>query len=128
MAQLDENAVGGAVQRLEAARAAGMARLAQRLADQGLLREDVTTERAADVLWLLAQLRRLRRPLPPGAGLSLDDNRQTSSRCLRERQSLPLLSGAAAEARRHGPAQRREAATRASLGAVGVAGAEKSTG
>ena len=53
MAQLDANAVGGAVQRLDAARAAGMARLAERLAAAGLLRPDVSEEDAAHVLWLL---------------------------------------------------------------------------
>jgi AcrR family transcriptional regulator len=52
-AQLDANAVGGAVQRLDAARAAGMARLAARVAAAGLLRDDVTPEEAAHVLWLL---------------------------------------------------------------------------
>ena len=53
MAQLDANAVGGAVQRLEAGRAEGMTRLAGRLAAQDLLRPDVTPEEAAHVLWLL---------------------------------------------------------------------------
>ena len=42
MAQLDEHAVGGAVHALEEARAEGMARLAERLAEQGLLRAGVT--------------------------------------------------------------------------------------
>jgi AcrR family transcriptional regulator len=54
MAQLDASAVGGAVQRLEDARAKGMARLAQRLAEQDLLRPGVTVEDAADLLWLLS--------------------------------------------------------------------------
>ena len=53
MAQLDANAVGGAVQRLEAGRAEGMTRSAARLAAQDLLRSDVTPEEAAHVLWLL---------------------------------------------------------------------------
>ena len=38
----------------EQRRAAGMSRLAGRLAEQQLLRPDVTPERAADVIWLLA--------------------------------------------------------------------------
>jgi AcrR family transcriptional regulator len=53
MALLDANAVGGAIQRMEQGRAGGMARLAQRLADQEALRTDVTPGQAADLLWLL---------------------------------------------------------------------------
>jgi AcrR family transcriptional regulator len=53
MAQLDAAAVGGAIQRMEQGRAGGMARLAQRLADQEALRADVTAGQAADLLWLL---------------------------------------------------------------------------
>lgn len=53
MALLDADAVGGAVQRMEQGRSSGMAYLAQRLADQGVLRPDVTADQAADLLWLL---------------------------------------------------------------------------
>jgi AcrR family transcriptional regulator len=53
MALLDAAAVGGAIQRMEQGRAGGMARLAQRLADQQALRADVTAGQAADLLWLL---------------------------------------------------------------------------
>lgn len=53
MALLDEDAVGGAVQRMEKGRAGGMAYLAQRLAQQGILRPDVTADQAADLLWVL---------------------------------------------------------------------------
>ena len=53
MALLDATAVGGSVQRMEQGRAAGMGRLAQRLADQDALRPDVTSGQAADLLWLL---------------------------------------------------------------------------
>ncbi|GAA3732214.1 hypothetical protein GCM10022225_12700 [Plantactinospora mayteni] len=53
MAQLDAAAVGGATQRLEQGRASGMAHLAQRLADHGALRPDVTVDHATDLLWLL---------------------------------------------------------------------------
>jgi AcrR family transcriptional regulator len=53
MALLDATAVGGAIARMEQGRADGMARLAQRLADQGALRADVTAGQAADLLWLL---------------------------------------------------------------------------
>ena len=53
MALLDAAAAGGAMHRMEQGRADGMARLAQRLADQGALRGDVTPAQAADLLWLL---------------------------------------------------------------------------
>ncbi|ULR51517.1 TetR/AcrR family transcriptional regulator [Streptomyces deccanensis] len=54
MALLDSAAVGGAVERMEQRRAAGMAHLAGRLAEQDLLRPDTTVDRATDVLWLLS--------------------------------------------------------------------------
>ncbi|MFF3248630.1 TetR/AcrR family transcriptional regulator [Streptomyces sp. NPDC002870] len=53
MALLDAAAVGGAIQRLEQGRAAGMAHLAQRLAEQGALRPDTTADQASDILWLI---------------------------------------------------------------------------
>ena len=53
MAQLDSDAVGGAVARVEEDRAGGMRHLAQRLAEQKALRADVTADQAADLLWLL---------------------------------------------------------------------------
>jgi AcrR family transcriptional regulator len=53
MALLDAAAVGGAIQRMEQGRARGMAHLAQRLAEQGMLRPDVTADQATDLLWLL---------------------------------------------------------------------------
>ncbi len=52
MAQLDEHAVGGAVHRLEEARARGMARMAERLGDQGLLRDGVTVADANSLIWM----------------------------------------------------------------------------
>jgi AcrR family transcriptional regulator len=54
MAQLDADAVGGAVARIEENRAGGIAHLASRLAEQDELRPGVSVEDAADVLWLLA--------------------------------------------------------------------------
>jgi AcrR family transcriptional regulator len=54
MAQLDADAVGGAIARIEENRAGGMAHLAQRLAGQEVLRPGVTVGQAADLLWLLA--------------------------------------------------------------------------
>jgi AcrR family transcriptional regulator len=53
MAQLDADAVGGAVRTLDEGRAAGMAVQAQRLAEQGILRADVTVDAATDLLCLL---------------------------------------------------------------------------
>ena len=53
MAQLDPDAVGGAMQRGEQRRAEGMADLARRLAEQDALRAGVTAEAAADLLWVL---------------------------------------------------------------------------
>ena len=52
-AALDPEAVAGAIQRIEQARAGGMAHLAGRLAEQGLLRPEVSVDEAADVLWTL---------------------------------------------------------------------------
>jgi AcrR family transcriptional regulator len=53
MAQLDEQAVGGVVLRMDAERSAGMTRLAERLAEQGVLREGLSLEHAEHVLWML---------------------------------------------------------------------------
>jgi AcrR family transcriptional regulator len=52
-AQLDDQAVGGAVRRWEAERAAGMARLARRLREAGALRAGVAVEQAENTLWVL---------------------------------------------------------------------------
>jgi len=53
MAQLDPASVENAVERMVQDRAGGMTRLAQRLADQGVLREDTSVEDAAHILWVL---------------------------------------------------------------------------
>jgi AcrR family transcriptional regulator len=53
MAQLDADAVGGAVQKMDEGRAGGMAAQARRLAEQGVLRPDVTVDAATDLLCLL---------------------------------------------------------------------------
>ena len=70
MALLDAAAVGGAIQRMERRRSSGMAHLAQGLADQQVLHEDVTVEQATDLLWLLTSfdsfdLLHTGRSLPP---------------------------------------------------------------
>jgi AcrR family transcriptional regulator len=71
MARLDEQAVGGAVGRKEEERAAGMSRLAGRLAEQGVLREDLGVEDAEHLLWVLASFESFD-SLYTGRGLSLD--------------------------------------------------------
>jgi len=53
MAQLDGEAVGGAIATKEEERAFGMKRLAGRLAEQGVLRDDLSVEDAERVLWVL---------------------------------------------------------------------------
>jgi AcrR family transcriptional regulator len=53
MAELDPDAVGGAMQRSEERRARGMLRLARRLAKEGLLQEGLGAKRAADRLWVI---------------------------------------------------------------------------
>ena len=54
MSALDPDSVGGAIVRQEERRWGGMQHVARRLAEQGELRDDVTVEEAADVLWMLA--------------------------------------------------------------------------
>ena len=53
MAQLDPTSVGSTVQRMVDERSGGMAHLARRLADDGLLRPDLSEEDATHVLWVL---------------------------------------------------------------------------
>jgi AcrR family transcriptional regulator len=72
MATLDPGAVGGAVQRSEQRRARGMARLARRLAEQGVLRPDVTVDEAAHLLWVLTSFDGFDL-LYTGRGLSTDE-------------------------------------------------------
>ncbi|MGH3876950.1 MAG: TetR/AcrR family transcriptional regulator [Actinophytocola sp.] len=52
-AALDQEVLSGAIGRIEQNRAGGMAHLARRLAEQDVLRPDVTVDQAADLLWLL---------------------------------------------------------------------------
>jgi AcrR family transcriptional regulator len=53
MARLDPDGLGPAVALMEQERAGGMAHVAQRLHDQGVLLPELTVEEAADVLWVL---------------------------------------------------------------------------
>jgi AcrR family transcriptional regulator len=52
MAQLDPEAVGGAIRRSEERRAEGMAWLSGRLREQGYLRPGVSAKDAAHILWI----------------------------------------------------------------------------
>jgi len=72
MSALDRDSVGGAIARLEQRRWGGMRYLAERLAEQDVLRPDVTVEQAADVLWLLAGFPSFD-ALHTGRGLSVDE-------------------------------------------------------
>ena len=54
MAQVDPTALGGSIARMEDGRNRGMHLLAQRLADEGLLRDGSDTSQAADLLWLMS--------------------------------------------------------------------------
>ncbi|MFC9767593.1 TetR/AcrR family transcriptional regulator [Rhodococcus jostii] len=76
MAQLDVDAVGGAIARIEENRAGGMAHLAQRLAEQEVLRPEVTVDEAADLLWLLASFDSFDQ-LYTGRNLPVDDVSRT---------------------------------------------------
>ena len=71
MAQLDQDAVGGAVERWEEERAAGMARIAAQLHEQGHLRAGVSVEEANDVLWVITSFESFDL-LYSGRGLPLD--------------------------------------------------------
>jgi AcrR family transcriptional regulator len=71
MAQLDEEAVGGVVRRMDAERANGMTRLAGRLAEQGVLRPGLSVEDAEHVLWVLTSFESFD-ALFTGRGLSID--------------------------------------------------------
>jgi AcrR family transcriptional regulator len=72
MAQLDERAVGDAVRKREESRAAGMARLAGRLAEQDLLRPGVSVEDAEHILWVLTSFESFDL-LYTGRGLSTEE-------------------------------------------------------
>jgi AcrR family transcriptional regulator len=72
MNHVDPASVGGAVQRMETKRAGGMRYLAQRLAEDSVLRNDVTVNKAVDVLWVLCSFETFD-ALYASRGKSLDD-------------------------------------------------------
>jgi AcrR family transcriptional regulator len=71
MARLDPDSVGGAVDKKESNRRGGMTYLAQRLAEDGALRDDVTEDQAADLLWVLCSFEAFDL-LHTGRGMSVD--------------------------------------------------------
>jgi AcrR family transcriptional regulator len=99
MAQLDEQAVGGVVRRMDEERATAMARLARRLAEQGVLRRGLRVEDADDLLWMLTSFESFD-ALHAGRGLSTDGTIEllidTAERALYEE---PYRAGAAARSR-----------------------------
>ena len=76
MAQLDPDSVGGAVVKMNKERSGGMAHVARRLSDDGLLRSDVTVDDATNVLWMLCSFESFD-SLHTGRGLSVDDTIDT---------------------------------------------------
>jgi AcrR family transcriptional regulator len=72
MSSLDPESVGGAMNRLEVRRWGGMLHLARRLAEQDVLRSDLTIEDAANVLWVLASFGSFD-ALYSGRGMSADE-------------------------------------------------------
>ncbi|MGH3505702.1 MAG: TetR/AcrR family transcriptional regulator [Nocardioidaceae bacterium] len=71
MSRLDPDLVGGAVEKKEQSRRGGMAHLARRLADEGVLRDDVTAGDAEDLLWMLCSFEAFDH-LHSGCGLPVD--------------------------------------------------------
>jgi AcrR family transcriptional regulator len=72
MNHLDPASAGGAVERMKQRRAGGMAYLAKRLAEDSVLRDDVTIEQAVDLLWVLCSFETFD-ALYTGRGKSLDE-------------------------------------------------------
>jgi AcrR family transcriptional regulator len=88
MAQLDPEAVGGAVSRWEEERAAAMTRIAGQLHEQGHLRPGVAAREANDVLWVITSFESFDL-LYTGRGLPLD----TVVERLTETAERALLNG-----------------------------------
>lgn len=71
LGRIDPDAVGGALQRIDAERAGGIEHLARRLSEDGLLREDISVDEAANVLWVLSSFESFD-ALTTGRGLSTE--------------------------------------------------------
>ena len=76
MSRLDSDAVGGAIERIEARRAEGMEWASKRLAKQRQLKPGVSAKRAAHLLWLAASFEAFDL-LYTGRGLSADETART---------------------------------------------------
>jgi AcrR family transcriptional regulator len=72
MSRLDPGSLGGAVDRMEERRRGGMEYLGQRLAEDGMLRDDVTADQAVDLLWMLCSFEAFDL-LHTGRGMPVDD-------------------------------------------------------
>ncbi len=72
MAQLDPESVGRVMRRSEQERSGGMAHLARRLAEDGVLRDDVSVDEAETVLWMLCSFESFD-VLYSGRGLTVDE-------------------------------------------------------
>lgn len=72
MSRIDPDSLAGAVDEKERNRSGGMAHLAQRLSDQGALRSHISTDYAADLLWMLCSFEAFDL-LHTGRGMSVDD-------------------------------------------------------
>lgn len=70
-ARLDPDAVGQVIEKSESDRKRGMKHLAKRLAEDGYLRDDLTVEKASDLLWVLGSFDAFYL-LHAGRGLSVD--------------------------------------------------------
>jgi AcrR family transcriptional regulator len=71
MNHIDPASLGGAVERMEQRRAGGMAYLARRLAEDSVLRDDITVKQAEDLLWMLCSFETFD-ALYTARGMSLD--------------------------------------------------------
>ncbi|HEY5857139.1 MAG TPA: TetR/AcrR family transcriptional regulator [Aldersonia sp.] len=72
MDRIDPASAGEAVRSMEADRRAGVAHLASRLAEAAVLRDDVSTDWATDMLWILTSFESLDLLLT-GRGLTVDE-------------------------------------------------------
>jgi hypothetical protein len=72
MSRIDPESVGGAMERMGDRRRGGLEHLARRLHEGGVLRDDVTVDRAVDLLWTLSSFEALDH-LHTDRGLSVDD-------------------------------------------------------
>ena len=72
MSRIDPESVGGAIERMNGNRRGGLEHLARRLHQGGVLRDDVSVDRAVDLLWALTSIEAFDQ-LHTDRGLSVDD-------------------------------------------------------